>query len=119
MKTRLKPEGLLLLSLRDYDELVKDRPRFTSQHVQDRPDGRRVVFQLRDWADDGRQYRAHQFLIKENSDGYGLKHFETVHRALLRDEMMAAIRDAGYGDIRWHLPEESGYYQPIVTARNR
>lgn len=119
MKTRLKPEGLLLLSLRDYDELVKDRPRFTSQHVQDRPDGRRVVFQLRDWADDGRQYRAHQFLIKENSDGYGLKHFETVHRALLRDELMAAMGAAGYADIRWHLPEESGYYQPVVTARNR
>ena len=119
MKTRLKPDGLLLLSLRDYDELIKDKPRFTSQHVQDRPDGRRVVFQLRDWADDGRRYRAHQFLIKENEDGYGLKHFETVHRALLRDEMMAALRDAGYRDIRWHHPEESGYYQPIVTARNR
>ena len=119
MKTRLKPEGLLLLSLRDYDELVKDKPRFTSQHVQDRPDGRRVVFQLRDWASDGRQYRAHQFLIKENSNGYEIKHFETVHRALLRNELMGAIRDAGYGDIRWHVPEVSGYYQPIVTARNR
>jgi len=119
MKTRLSPGGLLLLSTRNYDELVVDKPRFTSEHVQDRPDGRRVVFQLRDWEECGRKYRAHQFLIKEVDGGYELKHFETEHRALLRAEMTAAIRSAGYEDIRWHDPEASGYYQPIVTARNQ
>ena len=119
MKTRLEPDGLLLLSIRDYDALVADKPRFTSEHVQDRPDGRRIVFQLRDWASNGRQYRAHQFLIKEKDGGYELKHFEIEHRALLRDELMAAVRGAGYQDVRWHGPEASGYYQPIVTARNR
>jgi SAM-dependent methyltransferase len=119
MKTRLKPGGLLLLSIRDYDALVADKPRFTSEHVQDRPDGRRIVFQLRDWASDGHRYRAHQFLIKEIDGRYELKHLETEHRALLRDEMMAAVRGAGYEDLRWHGPEASGYYQPIMTARNR
>jgi SAM-dependent methyltransferase len=119
MKTRLRPGGLMLLSIRDYDALIADKPLFTSQHVQDRPDGRRIVFQLRDWASDGRRYRAHQFLIKGIDGNYQLKHFETEHRALLRDEMTAAIRGAGYQDIRWHAPEASGYYQPIVTARNR
>ena len=53
MKTRLNPGGLLLISLRDYDALVVDKPRFNNEHVQDRPDGRRVVFQLWDWASDG------------------------------------------------------------------
>jgi len=119
MKTRLKSDGLLLLSIRDYDALVVDKPRFTSEHVQDKPDGRHIVFQLRDWASNGRRYRAHQFLIKENDGGYELKHFETEHRALLRDEVMAAVRGAGYEDVRWHGPEASGYYQPIVTACNR
>ncbi len=119
MKTRLNPGGLLLLSLRDYDALVVDKPRFTSQHVQDRPDGRRVVFQLRDWASNGRQYRVHQFLIKENHGSYELKHFTTEHRALLRGEIMTAMRGAGYADVRWHVPEASGYYQPIVSGRNR
>ena len=119
MKTRLKSGGLLLLSLRDYDALIADKPRFTSQHVQDRPDGRRVVFQLRDWLSDGRRYRAHQFLIREIDGGYDLKHFETEHRALLRGEMTVALLGAGYEDVRWHGPEASGYYQPIVTARNR
>ncbi len=119
MKARLKPGGLLLLSTRDYDALIADKPRLTSEHVQDRSDGRRIVFQVWDWANDGRRYRVHQFLIKEIDGRYELNHFETELRALLRDEVTAAVRDAGYAEVRWHGPEASGYYQPIVTARNR
>jgi SAM-dependent methyltransferase len=119
IKSRLKPGGLLLLSIRDYDALIANKPIFNSQHVQDKPDGRRIVFQVWDWASDGRRYGVHQFLIKENDSGYELKHFETELRALLRDEIMTAVQGAGYEEARWHVPEASGYYQPIVTARNR
>lgn len=119
MKQRLNKDGILLLSVRDYDALVGDRPRFNNQHVQDRPDGRRIVFQLWDWDSDGRRYRVHQFLIRENAGEYQIRHFETKLRALLQDELMAAVRTAGYGDVRWHAPAASGYYQPIVTARNQ
>ena len=118
MKSRLVPGGVLLLSVRDYAALVEARPRFNNQHVQDRPDGRRVVFQLWDWADDGHSYAMHQYLIRQDGNGTHTHHFETKLRALVRDELIAALRQAGYADIRWHLPEESGYYQPIVTALN-
>jgi SAM-dependent methyltransferase len=118
IKSRLKPGGLLLVSIRDYDALIAKRPVFNSKHVQDRPDGRRVVFQVWDWASDGRSYRLSQFLIKENDGGYELKHFETELRALRRDEIMTAVQGAGYEEVRWHVPDASGYYQPIVTARN-
>lgn len=116
-RARLNPSGLLLLSLRDYDALLADKLRFNNQHVQDRPDGRRVVFQLWDWADDGRSYRNHQFLIKETNGDYELKHFETVLRVLSQEDIITAIRAAGYEDVCWHSPETSGYYQPIVTGR--
>ena len=119
MKSRLKPGGLLLISLRDYDALAADKPRFNNEHVQDRPDGRRVVFQLWDWAGNCRQYHNTQFLIRANDGGYELKHFETELRALLRDEIMAAVQEAGFDDARWHSPKTSGYYQPIVTARKQ
>ena len=119
MKLRLNPGGLLLLSVRDYDALVADKPRFNNEHVHDKSDGRRIVFQLWDWADDGRRYRIHQFLIREVDGRYQLNHFETRLRALLRGEVMAAVRSAGYEEVRWHVPEESGYYQPILTARNQ
>ena len=118
MKARLNPGGLLLLSLRDYAALVDDQPRFNNEHVQDKKDGRRIVFQLWDWDDDGRRYKIHQFLICHHDGEFEVNHFETKLRALLRDEIMAAIRAAGYEKVRWHVPEESGYYQPIITARN-
>ncbi len=119
IKSRLKPGGLLLISIRDYDALIADKPVFNSQHVQDMPDGRRVAFQVWDWASDGRRYGVNQFLLKENDGGYELLHFETELRALRRDEIMIAVQGAGYEEARWHVPEASGYYQPIVTARNR
>ena len=118
-KARLNPDGLLLLSIRDYDALVADKPRFNNEYVHDRQDGRRVVFQLWDWAGDGRGYRNHQFLIVETDGRYQVKHFVTELRVLLRDELMTAVRVAGYEQIRWHWPETSGYYQPIVTARKQ
>jgi len=77
------------------------------------------VFQLWDWADDGRHYRNNQFLIKEIDGRYEVKHFETELRALLHDEVIAAVREAGFEEVTWHYPEASGYYQPIITARNR
>ncbi len=119
MKARLNPGGLLLISLRDYDALVVDQPRFNNEHVQDRPDGRRIVFQLWDWAGNGREYHNTQFLIKAIDGGYQLKLFETDLRALLKEEILAGVKNAGFEDVCWHMPEESGYYQPIVTARNQ
>ncbi len=118
MKSRLNAGGLLLLSVRDYDALVTDQPRFNNQHIQDKDDGRRIVFQLWDWDDDGRRYGVHQFLIRHHDGEFEVNHFETRLRALLRDELIAAVRNAGYEKVRWHTPEDSGYYQPIITARN-
>ena len=117
MRERLNPGGLLLISLRDYDALVVNKPRFNNEHVDERPDGRRVVFQLWDWADDGHSYSNNQFLLKENDGAYEVKHFQTQLRALLRHEIMSAVEAAGLTDVSWHHSENSGYYQPIVTAR--
>ena len=118
IRTRLNSGGLLLLSLRDYDTLLADKRRFNSEHVHDTPDGRRIAFQVWDWAGDERSYRNHQFLIRETDGAYELKHFETKLRILRRHEVLAAVAGAGYAQVRWHPPEASGYYQPIVTARN-
>ena len=71
------------------DALIQERPRFNNQHVQDSPDGRRVVFQLWDWAEDAGSYRNSQFLIRAGENGYELKSFETELRALKKEEMLA------------------------------
>ena len=118
IRTQLNSGGLLLLSLRDYDALLADKRRFNNEHIHDKPDGRRIAFQVWDWAGDERSYRNHQFLIGETDGTYELKHFETELRILRRHEILAAVADAGYAQVRWHTPEAGGYYQPIVTGRN-
>ena len=118
MKARLNPGGLLLLSIRDYDTLVRERPRFNNEHVQDRTDGRRIVFQVWDWDDDGGCYAMHQFLLRDSDGEFAVSHFRTRLRALRRNQLLDAVHRAGYAEVRWHLPEDSGYYQPIMTARN-
>ncbi len=82
-----------------------------------RPDGRRIAFQVWDWADDGRGYQLHLFLLRKTGAGWRTNHCATDYRALLRQKLANALERAGLADIRWREPEERGYYQPIVTAR--
>ena len=48
-----------------------------------------------------------------------ITHRVAKYRALLREELSDILDKVGFSDIRWLMPEESGYYQPIVTARSR
>jgi SAM-dependent methyltransferase len=117
MAAKLRAGGLFLASTRDYDDLAPQRPRTTPPRVFDDPAGRRVVFQVWDWTPDGRGYRFHQFIIRSVGPGWHTDHYTAEYRALLRGELDAALRGAGLAEIRWHFPEASGYYQPIVTGR--
>jgi glycine/sarcosine N-methyltransferase len=38
-------------------------------------------------------------------------------RVVLRTELADILQEAGFRDVFWYMPEDSGYYQPIVTAR--
>ena len=75
------------------------------------------MFQVWDWESDASCYLMHQFLLRQTEAGFETHHFKTKLRALRRDELIAALRNAEYQDIRWHPPDETGYYQPIATAR--
>lgn len=119
MAVKLRPGGLFLASIRDYDRLVADRPRTEGPRVFDDAEGRRISFQVWDWADDGRSYRVHQFLVRQLEGRWHTDHFATDYRALLRGELTAALATIGLAAVHWHEPEDSGYYQPIVTARKR
>jgi len=44
-------------------------------------------------------------------------HFLSEYRCLLRGELSAALELAGFEQVQWLMPQESGFYQPIVLAR--
>ncbi|SFS47984.1 bifunctional 2-polyprenyl-6-hydroxyphenol methylase/3-demethylubiquinol 3-O-methyltransferase UbiG [Paenibacillus sp. BC26] len=115
MYAKVKNDGVLLITIRDYDELAKEKPRATEPRVFDQ--GKRIVFQVWDWADDGTTYRTNQFILQEINGNWITKHNKTTYRAILREELTAMLMKAGFSEIEWLMPSESGYYQPVVTAR--
>lgn len=119
LRKKLRRDGLVLLSIRDYDQNVIDKPRSTTPLLIEGSGGRRVVFQVWDWSADARTYIVHQFILREADGEWQTTHEATHYRALLRSELSDVLRKAGFMEISWHFPEETGYYQLIVTARKR
>jgi hypothetical protein len=68
---------------------------------------------------DGDSYAVNQFSVLESAGEWKTTHRVSRFRALSRRELTDAIAQAGLSEVRWHEPEESGFYQPIVTARKR
>ncbi len=115
--SKLKPNGLLLASIRDYDQAIQEKPRSTMPEVLDGTEQRRIIFQTWDWSDEGNIYQVHHFIVQEIEGSWQTQHYTTQYRALLRDELSEILENAGFTDIRWLMPEASGYYQPIVIGR--
>jgi hypothetical protein len=59
----------------------------------------------------------HLFITTEAGGGWQTHHFVGEYRCLLREEVSALLREAGFVDVRWLMPAETGFYQPLVLAR--
>ncbi|MFN8372419.1 MAG: class I SAM-dependent methyltransferase [Anaerolineae bacterium] len=112
---KIRPGGLFIASIRDYDAILLDKPQSTEPRVYDSGGERRIIFQVWDW--EGSLYTLQHFIVRGSGSTWVTHHAETQYRALRRDELTAFLAIAGFDSIKWHMPDTSGYYQPIVTAR--
>jgi arginine:pyruvate transaminase len=112
---KLEPGGLAVVSLRDYEPLVAERAPGHPVRVGEGT----ISFQVWEWDDEGRTYELAQFTLRGEGEHWQTVCRRTRLRALLRDELCGALSAAGLAEVRWRTPEETGYYQPIVTARLR
>jgi glycine/sarcosine N-methyltransferase len=110
---KLRPGGLAIVSLRDYGALRGER--VAGHPVRFGPGT--ISFQIWDWDDAGRSYELAQFTLRGAGEEWQTTCRRTRLRALLRPELCAALTDAGLAEVRWRTPDETGYYQPIVTGR--
>lgn len=117
MKVHLVANGLLMLSIRDYDALRENPPKSTFPSVSDTDEGRHILFQTWDWADDLSSYKLNMYFTQHIGDTITTQCFPSEYRALRRDELISVLKQVGFSDITWLMPDESGYYQPIVIAR--
>ena len=76
-----------------------------------------ISFQVWEWDADGRAYELAQFTLRGAGEEWRTTCRRTRLRALLRDELCGALAGAGLTAVRWRTPAETGYYQPVVTAR--
>lgn len=117
MRRVLRPDGLLVLTVRDYDELRAERPTTTAPQVSEHEAGRAIVFQLWHWHPDGERYDLEHFqLAPTGADGWDVRVRRATYWALGRAELAEYATAVGLRDVKWIEPVDSGYYQPILTA---
>lgn len=115
MAAKLRCGGVLLASIRDYDQPITQRPPVQQPAFYGDEQNRRIVHQVWDWLDRDR-YVVHMYITLRSGSHWESHHFASRYRALPRAELTAAVEGAGLKDVRWIMPEESRYYQPILIA---
>jgi glycine/sarcosine N-methyltransferase len=115
VRGKLRIGGVFIASIRDYDRLIVERPAVQGPAFYSDAGRRRIVFQLWDWVDE-RRYRFHMYITRDTPAGWQTHHAVSAYRAVRRDELTRILEDGGFAKVRWLLPAESGYYQPLVIG---
>jgi SAM-dependent methyltransferase len=115
MRSRLRADGLIVLSIRDYDRALEEHGTGAVPKMFEIDGMARVVFQVWDWRSPS-VYRLNHFLMWREAARWETRHYVVDYRALRRRELTALLARAGFGDVRWHMPGETGFHQPLVTA---
>jgi SAM-dependent methyltransferase len=114
----LRPGGLLVLTVRDYDKIRAERPASTPPQVSEHEVGRVIAFQLWHWHPDGERYDLEHFqLAPTAADAWDVRVRRATYWALTRTQLTDSATTVGFHDLAWIEPSESGYYQPILTGR--
>ena len=111
---RIKPGGIFVASIRDYDALLTDRPPYSPPYIHKTEKGQRVSFQT--WVWEGERYRLTQYIIEDEA-ALQVSKFECEYRATRREELTSLLLSCGCSNVDWKFPEETGFYQPIVIAK--
>lgn len=109
--------GLFLASIRDYDQLSRERPAGIVPVTYSSNGRRRIVGQAWEWTETGETILIRLFILLEDQGGWSCSMWTTRSRAWHRSDMETALFAAGFDGVAWHWPHDSGYYQPIITAR--
>ncbi len=114
--SRLRPGGLFLASTRDYDALIQQRPTMQQPMFHGGPGVQRIIHQVWEWTSET-EYTLHLFITVQSGAEWATRHYLSHYRCLLRSELDDALASAGFREIRWRTPSQTGFYQPLVTAR--
>ena len=113
---QIRPGGIFVASIRDYDKLLMEKPPYSPPYIHKTGNGQRVSFQTWVWKDDN--YQLTQYII-DDGETLQVSKFACEYRAARREELTNLLLSNGCSDVVWKFPEETGFYQPIVVARKK
>lgn len=111
---QIAPDGMFVASIRDYDRLLEDKPTYSVPYIYKMDKGQRISFQTWEWVGDN--YKFIQYIIDDEGEPQ-ISKFECEYRATRRKEMTDLLLANGCKEVLWEMPEETGFYQPIVVAK--
>ncbi|MBR0352908.1 MAG: class I SAM-dependent methyltransferase [Oscillospiraceae bacterium] len=111
---QIRPGGLFVASIRDYDSLLMSKPPYSPPYIHKSSKGQRVSFQTWIWTDDN--YQLTQYII-EDEGNLQVSKFACEYRAVRREELTDLLLSGGCSEVIWKFPEETGFFQPIVIAK--
>jgi SAM-dependent methyltransferase len=116
MRRVLADGGLLIASTRPYDEIRAEHPSYSPPWRSQTAGGRSIAFQLWDWHDDGARYDLEHFTLVPQGDSWNVSVRRATYWAITRAELTELVEQAGFTDVTWHEPADSGFFQPLLTA---
>jgi len=112
---KMNPGGLFITSIRNYDEILKDKPVSTYPMVADTKGVKTFTFQTWDWLQDN-IYTLNHYVVTGMPNNFSTSVRKATYRAYRRDQIDAVFKQQGYTGIKWLMPAESNYFQPILLA---
>ncbi|HRE48715.1 MAG TPA: class I SAM-dependent methyltransferase [Aggregatilineales bacterium] len=110
----LRPGGIVLIGMRDFDILLEDRPRFIPRHVHDEAAREVILFDLWDWRDtDPITVTFNTFIVSGKGDQWSVTRHPVLYRALRRAELEALLAEAGFADIQ----TQTQTWELVITGR--
>ena len=117
MHAKVRPHGLLVITVRDYDALLAERTPLAPPVLIDGPP-RRVFLRMHDWdAPDSPLYTVRFFVLTETESGWTLSHHSARYRAITKESLGRAAEATGFEAVTWIPGAAAGFHQPVMTAR--
>lgn len=111
---QIVPGGMFVASIRDYDRLLAEKPVYSAPYIHNTEKGKRVSFQIWEWLGDN--YKFTQYIIEDEGE-MQISKFECEYRATRRKELTDLLLTNGCKEVVWRMPEQTGFYQPILIAK--
>jgi SAM-dependent methyltransferase len=119
MVRTLRPNGILLVTTRDYDRIVADPPGSTLPQIYESQGDRIISFQLWAWREGTDIYDLEHFQVHQTGQHGALttRRRTATYRAYTRLALTALASSVGLEGVTWHMPDQTNFFQPIMTAR--